>query len=58
MAIDTAEEALAFIHANRLMFEGKTGFKHYAAQLQDLEDFVRTIAEENESLRKALDATS
>lgn len=51
MAISTAEEALAFIEANRLMFEGKTGFKHFATQLGDLEAFIKKLIEENEALK-------
>lgn len=51
MAINTTEDAIAFIQANRLMFEGKTGFKHFAAQLSDLEEFVVRLAKENEELK-------
>lgn len=51
MAISTAEEAIAFIEANRLMFEGKTGFKHFATQLGDLKAFVENLVAENEQLK-------
>ena len=52
MAIESKEEALAFVEANRLMFEDKTGFKHFASKLRELEKFINTLAEEAPALGK------
>lgn len=51
MAITTTEEALTFIKTNRMMFEKKTGFKHYSLQLKELEEFIEKLAAENEKLK-------
>jgi len=50
----TAEDALAFIEANKLMFTGKTGFKHFVADLDALQKFVADLAEENAQLKERL----
>jgi len=34
------EEVVAFLEANRLMFAGKVGFKHYAEKLGDAIAFI------------------
>lgn len=36
------------------MFENKTGFKHYAAQLRDLKEFIKALSEENSKMKEAL----
>ena len=52
MAIESKEEALAFVEANRLMLEGKTGFKHFANKLHELERFINNFADEPSSSEK------
>ena len=41
MAIETKEEALAFIEMLRLTVKGKTGFGWLTSELDELKDFVQ-----------------
>lgn len=54
MSFESNEEALAFIESNRLMFEGKTGFRHYAKKLGDLRELLEALILENRDLRERL----
>jgi len=47
---ETTEEALAFVEAIRLMFTGKTGFKHFVTELDALQNYIRNLDEENRRL--------
>jgi len=51
MSLETKEEVLAFLEANRQMFASKTGFKHMTEQLSDVISFIERLAAENEELR-------
>ena len=51
MALETKEEVLAFLEANRQLFAKKVGFKHMTAQLTDVIAFIEKLAEENERLK-------
>lgn len=55
MAFESVEEALSFLEANRLMFEGKTGFKHYSSKLEDLKTLIEDLAQQNELLKRQLE---
>ena len=50
MAIETTEEALAFIQTLRLTVKGKTGFAWLTSELDELISFVENLYEENERL--------
>jgi hypothetical protein len=51
MAINSKEEALAFIQTLQLTVKGKTGFTWLTHELDDLMEYVTSIAKENETLR-------
>jgi uncharacterized protein (DUF58 family) len=51
MALETKEEVVLFLEANRKMFVGKVGFKHFAEQLSDVITFIELLADENERLK-------
>ena len=51
MALETKEDVLAFLEANRQMFAGKVGFKHMTGQLADVIAFIEKLVEENERLK-------
>jgi hypothetical protein len=51
MALETKEDVVSFLEANRQMFVNKTGFKHFAGQLADVIAFIERLTEENERLR-------
>ena len=51
MSLETKEEVLSFLEANRQMLAGKTGFKHMTEQLSDVIAFIERLAAENEELR-------
>jgi len=55
MALETKDEVVAFLEANRQMFSKKVGFKHLTVQLSDVITFIETLAEENEHLKSAKD---
>ena len=52
MALNTKEEVLAFLEANRQMFANRTGFRHYAEQLSDVIAFIEGLSEEDERLKE------
>lgn len=54
MALKTKEEVIAFLEANRQMFAGKVGFKHYAGQLTEVISFIEDLAAENERLKQGI----
>jgi len=54
MALETQEDVLAFLEANRQMFAKKTGFKHMTQQLSDVIAFIEKLSAENERLKAAL----
>jgi hypothetical protein len=51
MVLETKDEVVSFLKANRLMLAGKTGFKHYSKQLADVIAFIEKLAAENERLQ-------
>ncbi|MRS12854.1 MAG: hypothetical protein EG823_07255 [Actinobacteria bacterium] len=56
MAEYTKDEAIAFVDAMRLALEGKVGFKWMTEKLSTLSGYIRTLAEENESLDAYVDS--
>jgi len=54
MALETKEDVLAFLEANRQMFANKVGFRHMTGQLSDVIAFIEELAAENESLKAEL----
>ena len=54
MAVETREEALAFIDAMRLTIQGKVGFKWMTERLSELTAYVVSVADENERLKASL----
>lgn len=54
----TAEEAQAFIHAMRLTLEGKMGFGWMVEKLSALEEFIESLATENQRLHAYIDRTN
>jgi len=55
MALETKEEVLAFLEANRQMFANKVGFKHMTGQLSDVIAFIEELAAENDRLKAEAD---
>ena len=51
----TAEEAVAFVEAVKLMFTGKTGFTHFVAELDALQKHILELDEENRRLKDGMD---
>jgi len=43
LPFESKEEVVAFFEANRLMFAGKVGFKHYAEKLSDAIAFIERM---------------
>ncbi|MCL1847494.1 MAG: hypothetical protein FWF91_05960 [Coriobacteriia bacterium] len=56
MALETKEEVLAFLEANRQMFAKKTGFRHMTEQLSDIIAYIEKLSAENEQLKVELDS--
>jgi hypothetical protein len=50
------EEALAFIESMRLTLVNRVGFRWMVERLDDLADYVRGVADENEQLKAYLNA--
>jgi len=55
MALETKEEVLAFLEANRQMFANKVGFKHMTGQLSDVITFIEDLSAENDRLKSEAD---
>ncbi|MCL2888931.1 MAG: hypothetical protein FWE65_00740 [Eggerthellaceae bacterium] len=51
MALQTKDEVLMFLEANRRMFANKTGFGHMTEQLADVIAFIEKLVAENETLQ-------
>ena len=56
MALETKEDVLAFLEANRQMFANKVGFKHMTGQLADVIAFIEELVAENERMKAELDS--
>ena len=56
MALETKEEVLAFLEANRQMFANKVGFKHLTGQLSDVITFIEDLSAENDRLKAQVDS--
>ncbi len=47
MAVETREEALAFVDAMRLTIQGKVGFRWMTERLSELTSYLDALADEN-----------
>jgi hypothetical protein len=52
MAIETTDDAVAFLQSYQLMFKDKVGFKHFSGQIGELIAFIEKLSRENEELLK------
>jgi len=57
MAVETREEALAFVDAMRMTIQGKVGFKWMTERLSELTGYLERIADENDRLNSFIDAS-
>jgi len=57
MAVETREEALAFVDAMRMTIQGKVGFKWMTERLSELTGYLVKIADENDRLNAFIDAS-
>lgn len=55
MAVETREEALAFVDAMRLTIQGKVGFKWMTERLSELTAYLVALADENQRLNAFID---
>jgi hypothetical protein len=56
MTLETKEEVLAFLDANRQIFSSRVGFKHLTEQLSDVITYIERLTEENEQLRSLVES--